>query len=99
MFLQTTNTWLASEIKNIAICFLALDDVERAVSYLKGAYDSWKLVEDHKMAREAFVMIGVMLQECGKSEQALECVKAAYDISSQACNLREQLEDVSRLAS
>ncbi len=33
MFLQNTNTWLASEIKNISICFLALDDVERAVSY------------------------------------------------------------------
>jgi hypothetical protein len=41
----------------------------------------------------------VTLQECGKSEQALECVKAAYDISSQECNLREKLEDVSRLAS
>ena len=60
---------------------------------MKGAYDLWKLVEDHKMAREAFVMIGVTLQECGKSEQALECVKAAYDISSQACNLSEKLED------
>ncbi len=43
-------------------------------------------------------MIGMTLQECGKTEQALVCVKAAYDISSYACSLREKLEDVSRLA-
>ena len=98
IFLMNTNQWLASELKNIAICFLALHDVERAVSYLKGAYDSWKLVEDHKAVREAFVMIGMTLQECGKTEQALVCIKAAYDISSHACSLRDKLEDVSRLA-
>jgi len=98
IFLMNTNQWLASELKNIAICFLALDDVERAVSYLKGAYDSWKLVEDQKAVREAFVMIGMTLQECGKTEQALVCIKAAYDISSHACSLRDKLEDVSRLA-
>ncbi len=98
IFLMNTSQWLASERQNITLCFLALGDVERAVSYLKGAYDSWKLVEDRNMEREAFIMISLKLTECGKTEQALVCIKAAYDISSHACSLGEKLEDVTRLA-
>jgi tetratricopeptide (TPR) repeat protein len=98
IFLMNTSQWLASERQNIALCFLALGDVERAVSYLKGAYDSWKLVEDRNMAREAFIMITLKLTECGKVEQAIVCIQAAYDISSHACSLGEKLEDVTRLA-